>query len=62
MHSYGEENCVFHFLHEARSLVWTKFLELFLDLQHCFHLLILVHLVEMRDDHNQRKSEDVGEF
>lgn len=62
MNSYGEENCVLHFLDEAGSLVRAKFLELLFDLKDCLHLLILVHLVKMRDDHYQRKAEYVGQF
>lgn len=62
MDSYGEEDCVFHFLDETRSLIWAKFLELLLDLEHCLHLLVFVHLVEMRDDDYQRKPEDVCQF
>lgn len=51
-----------HFLYETGSLVWAKFLQLFLDLEHCLHFLIFVHLVEMRDDHDERKTKDVGKF
>lgn len=62
MHSYGEEDRMLHFLDETGSLIWAKFLELFLDLEHCLHLLILVHLVKMSDDNYERKAEDVGKF
>jgi hypothetical protein len=47
-----------HLLHHAGCFVGAEPLQLLLDAQHAFGLFVLTHLIKMRDDYNQGKTEN----